>query len=73
MDDHLESLIQQLGNAINGSLPESENIAEVIGEIRKEGYQVSLVLEATIKCDKLDREPDTAGSQPAGKSWLNLP
>ncbi len=52
MDDHLKQLMQQLGNAINESLSESENIAEVIGEIKRSGYDVFLVLEATIGFNK---------------------
>ncbi len=48
MDERLKQLMQQLGNAINETLSESEGIAEVIGEIKKEGYDVFLVLEATI-------------------------
>jgi len=40
--------MQQLGHAVNESLSESEAIAEVIGEIKREGYDVYLVLEATI-------------------------
>ena len=52
MDDHLKELMQQLGNAINESLSESENIAEVIGEIKRSGYDVFLVLEATIGFNK---------------------
>jgi hypothetical protein len=52
VDDHLKQLMQQLGNAINESLSDSENIAEVIGEIRRSGYDVFLVLEATIGFNK---------------------
>jgi hypothetical protein len=52
VDDHLKQLMQQLGNAINESLQESENIAEVIGEIKRSGYDVFLVLEATIGFNK---------------------
>ncbi|MDA1315279.1 MAG: hypothetical protein O2968_18265 [Acidobacteria bacterium] len=48
MEDQLKELMQQLGNAINDSLSESDPIAEAIGEIKKEGYDVFLVLEATI-------------------------
>ncbi|MBM3745619.1 MAG: hypothetical protein FJW34_07465 [Acidobacteria bacterium] len=40
--------MQELSNAINESLSESDRIAEVIGEIREAGYDVFLVLEATI-------------------------
>jgi hypothetical protein len=60
LDEHLKHLMQQLGNAINESLSESENIAEVIGEIRKEGYDVFLVLEATIGFNRRDDEDDLA-------------
>lgn len=48
MEDHLKHLMQRLGHAINESLSESEAIAEAIGEIRREGHDVYLVLEATI-------------------------
>lgn len=44
--------MQELGNAINESLSDSDRIAESISEIRKEGYDVFLVLEATIGFNK---------------------
>lgn len=65
MDDHLKELMQRLGHAINESLSESESIAEVIGEIKREGYDVFLVLEATIgfgrRIDEQDAPADDAG------------
>ncbi len=48
MDEPLKNLMQELGNAINDSLSESDRIAEAIGEIKRAGYDVFLVLEATI-------------------------
>jgi hypothetical protein len=48
VDEPLKHLMQELGNAINDSLSESDRIAEAIGEIKKAGYDVFLVLEATI-------------------------
>ena len=48
MEEPLKHLVQELGNAINDSLSESDRIAEAIGEIKKAGYDVFLVLEATI-------------------------
>ena len=48
MDEPLKRLMQELGNAINDSLSESDRIAEAIGEIKRAGYDVFLVLEATI-------------------------
>ena len=61
MNDHLKELMQQLGNAINDSLGESDSIEEAIGEIKKEGYDVFLVLEATIGLNRNDGEEDEAG------------
>lgn len=65
MDDHLKELMQQLGNAINDSLGESDSIAEAIGEIKKEGYDVFLVLEATIGLNRNARDTqDAATAEP---------
>lgn len=56
MDDRLKELMQDLGNAINESLSDSDRIAEAIGEIRNVGYDVFLVLEATIGFSKQDQD-----------------
>lgn len=48
LDDRLKELMQDLGNAINESLSDCDRIAEAIGEIKRAGYDVFLVLEATI-------------------------
>lgn len=48
MSTRLKRLIKELGDAINGSLSESEEIARVIAKIKEEGYDIFLVLEATI-------------------------
>ena len=50
--------MQDLGNAINESLSESERIAEAIGEIKNAGYDVFLVLEATIGFNKREESSD---------------
>ncbi len=51
--------MQDLGNAINESLSDSERIAEAIGEIKRAGYDVFLVLEATIGFNKRDENEDS--------------
>ena len=56
LDDRLKELMQELGNAINESLSDSDRIAGAIGEIKRAGYDVFLVLEATIGFNK--REDD---------------
>ena len=54
MEEPLKHLMQELGNAINDSLSESDRIAEAIGEIKRAGYDVFLVLEATIGFNRRD-------------------
>src|SRR5947207_7516084 len=54
VDEPLKHLMQELGNAINDSLSESDRIAEAIGEIKRAGYDVFLVLEATIGFNRRD-------------------
>ena len=48
MTTRLRELIQQLGEAIHESVIESEQIAGVVQDIRKHGFDVLLMLEATI-------------------------
>ncbi len=59
--------MQELGNAINDSLSESDRIAEAIGEIKKAGYDVFLVLEATIGFNRRDDEEDEEEEEQLGE------
>ncbi len=63
MNQRLKQLMKELGEAINESLAESDQIAEVISKIKAGGYDVFLVLEATIGFNKHE-------DQPAGKPTL---
>lgn len=65
MDERLKQLMKELGEAINGSLSDSEQIAEVISRIKADGYDVFLVLEATIGFNRRDEE------EPVGKPVLS--
>jgi hypothetical protein len=56
--------MKELGEAINESLSESEQIAEVISKIKSGGYDVFLVLEATIGFNKREEQGE------AGKPTL---
>jgi hypothetical protein len=56
MDNRLKGLMKELGEAINSSLSDSEEIAEVISRIKADGYDVVLVLEATIGLNQRDSE-----------------
>lgn len=59
MDHQLQKLMKQLGEAINESLSDSEQIAEVISRIKSDGYDVFLVLEATIGFNRRDEDAET--------------
>ena len=63
MNTQLKRLIKELGEAINGSLSESEQIAQVIAKIKEEGYDIFLVLEATIGFNRQDEETRTASPE----------
>lgn len=64
VDDRLKELMQELGNAINESLSDSGRIAEAIGEIKRAGYDVFLVLEATIGFNKREEGDEDDDSEP---------
>ena len=66
MDPRLKELLQELGEAINNSLSESEQIAEVVARIKAGGYDVFLVLEATIGFNRNEDAPATKVPAPRG-------
>jgi hypothetical protein len=52
LDQQLKQLMKELGEAINESLADSDQIAEVVSRIKEGGYDIFLVLEATIGVSK---------------------
>jgi hypothetical protein len=65
----LRELIQQLGEAIHESVIESEQIAGVVQDIRKHGFDVLLMLEATIGLNEVAaKEAEAAAALAAGES-----
>ena len=61
LDDNLKERLKNLGQAINESVGESEKVAEAIHEIQEAGYDVFMILEATIGFHHRDK--DEAPSQ----------
>jgi hypothetical protein len=57
VDQQLKQLMKELGEAINESLSDSEAIAEVVSRIKDGGYDIFLVLEATIGVSKQGQKP----------------
>jgi hypothetical protein len=69
----LRELIQQLGEAIHESVIESEQIAGVVQDIRKHGFDVLLMLEATIGLNEVaakESEAAAAGGDGAEEGAL---
>ena len=75
LDDNLKQLMKELGAAINDTLSNSDRISEAIAKIRSSGYDVFLVLEATIGFNRrhenaADESSETVG--PDGEAELNI-
>jgi hypothetical protein len=71
LTSRLRELIQQLGEAIHESVIESEQIAGVVQDIRKHGFDVLLMLEATIGLNEVgakSSESAEAGAESEGES-----
>ncbi|MBS1821879.1 MAG: hypothetical protein JST61_07880 [Acidobacteria bacterium] len=54
MNQKVKNLIQKLGEAIHETVSESEDIAGVVKNIREQGFDVLLMLEATIGLNPAD-------------------
>lgn len=63
MNTQLKRLIKELGEAINGTLSDSDQIAQVIARIKEEGYDIFLVLEATIGFNNRNEEGKAASPE----------
>jgi hypothetical protein len=74
----IRNLIEQLGEAIHETVAESDQIAGVVRNIRAEGFEVMLVLEATIGLNEATPETtdtlaaDAPGSGPFTPQDLNF-
>ena len=60
MNQKLRKLVQQLGEAIHESVSESSQIAGVVADIRRQGFEVLLMLEATIGLNEIEEQPEGA-------------
>jgi hypothetical protein len=76
LDDNLKQLMKELGAAINDALSDSEDISEAIQNVRNAGYDVFLVLEATIGFNKRSKNDQgdevTAGGLKSGEMKLKV-
>jgi len=58
LNQKVKNLIQKLGEAIHESVSESEDIAGVVKNIREQGFDVLLMLEATIGLNEVEPEAE---------------
>jgi hypothetical protein len=58
VDDKIKQLLQELGTAINESISTSEDVNRHIQRIRDEGYDLYVVLDATIGLNKQGESSD---------------
>ena len=61
LDGKMRELVKQLGAAINEALSDSESVSDALADLREAGYDVFLILEATIGLQR--RDPEPAGAQ----------
>jgi hypothetical protein len=54
LNQKVKNLIQKLGEAIHETVSESEDIAVVVKNIREQGFDVLLMLEATIGLNEVE-------------------
>lgn len=62
MDDRIRQLLKELGDAINESISESTDVNDRIQRIRDEGYNLYVVLDATIGLNKEDEPAENAAN-----------
>lgn len=62
VDDNLKRLVQELGEAINQAVADSDRISEVMDRIKATGNDVFLVLEASIGLNRREGSGDSESS-----------
>jgi uncharacterized protein (UPF0335 family) len=63
LNQQVKDLIQKLGEAIHESVSESDQISGVVREIRAQGFDVLLMLEATIGLNEVDDDVEEADAE----------
>lgn len=63
MKQQVKDLIQKLGEAIHETVAESDHISSVVKELREQGFDVLLMLEATIGLNEVDENEEETAEQ----------
>jgi hypothetical protein len=56
MDAQVKRLIRKLGQAIHNTVTSSEDVSGVVQQLREQGFDVLLMLEATIGLNQMGNE-----------------
>ena len=62
MNQDLKGLVEEFERAINESVCESDRIAAIVTDIKRAGYDITLVLEATIGVTTRSDQDDYDGT-----------
>jgi hypothetical protein len=75
MDEKIKQLLRELGNAINASISASPDVNQHIQRIRDEGYNLYVVLDATIglgKNGEAEKNGDPAKMPPLSEASFRI-
>jgi len=64
LDDKIKQLLRDLGTAINESISGSEDVNRHMQKIRAEGYDLYVVLDATIGLNRQDGDEEQQQPEP---------
>jgi uncharacterized protein (UPF0335 family) len=70
LNQQVKDLIQKLGEAIHESVSESDQISGVVREIREQGFDVLLMLEATIGLNEVEEEVEEVDADEGGETEI---
>ena len=65
MDEKIKQFLRELGTAINESISSSDDVNQQIQRIRDEGYDLYVVLDATIGLNKHGSEDEVSAAPAA--------
>jgi hypothetical protein len=68
VDEKIKQLLRELGSAINESISGSDDVNRQIQKIRDEGYNLYVVLDATIGLNKQGEEEEAPATEVIVKS-----
>jgi hypothetical protein len=71
MEKQLQDLVDQLGSAIDEAIAGSDRIGAIVHEMEQAGYDLTLVLEATMRLSPKDTPVDNGW--PQSESDLAVP